>query len=176
MWTFLADWENFIVWNTVLWVISLKDRHIGWYNPRRFTRLFLLYPPHNEVVGGYIGFSLSVRPPIPRPSRITCLLCRAYTSGWIHFIFIHLTKQLQKVGRMLSFLAKFQNLNFWQFFKICNFDFVLFWLGIWCESLVCSVAVNYRRYKLIWKFRSIIDMDFSISIYQVSNFTSAIMG
>ena len=43
--TFLGDWENFLVWNTVLWVISLKDRHIGWYNPRRFTRLFLLYPP-----------------------------------------------------------------------------------------------------------------------------------
>ena len=35
-----------------------------------------------------------------------------------------------------KFLAKFQNLKFWQFFKICNFDFVLFWLGIWCESLV----------------------------------------
>ena len=35
-----------------------------------------------------------------------------------------------------KFLAKFQNLKFWQFFKICNFDFVMFWLGIWCESLV----------------------------------------
>ena len=35
-----------------------------------------------------------------------------------------------------KFLAKFQNLQFWQIFKICNFDFVLFWLGIWCESLV----------------------------------------
>ena len=41
-----------------------------------------------------------------------------------------------------------------------------------------SVAVNYRyrRYKSIWIFRSIIDMDFSISIYRVSNLTSAIMG
>ena len=39
-----------------------------------------------------------------------------------------------------------------------------------------SVAVNYRyrRYKSIWKFRSIIDMDFPISIYQVSNLTWAI--
>ena len=36
----------------------------------------------------------------------------------------------------VKFLAKFQNLNFWQFFDICNFDFVFFWLGIWCESLV----------------------------------------
>ena len=31
-------------------------------------------------------------------------------------------------------LVKFQNLNFWHFFQICNF--VLFWLGISCESLV----------------------------------------
>ena len=36
----------------------------------------------------------------------------------------------------VKFLAKFWNLNFWQFFKICNFDFILFWLGIWCEPLV----------------------------------------
>ena len=33
-------------------------------------------------------------------------------------------------------LCKIWNLDFWQFFKICNFDFVLFWLGIWCEWLV----------------------------------------
>ena len=36
----------------------------------------------------------------------------------------------------VKFLAKFQNLNFWQFKKKFNFDFVLFWLGIWCEPLV----------------------------------------
>ena len=29
-----------------------------------------------------------------RPSRILCQLCSAYTSGWIHFIFLHLIKQL----------------------------------------------------------------------------------
>ena len=46
------------------------------------------------------------------------------------------------------------------------------------ERPMFSVAVNYRyrRYKSIWKFRSIIDMDFSISIYRVSNLTSPIMG
>ena len=26
--------------------------------------------------------------------------------------------------------------NFWQFYKICNFDFVLLWLWIWWESLL----------------------------------------
>ena len=61
----------------------------------------LLYPLHNEVVGGYIGFTPSVRPAsVPRPSRIPCPLCSAYSSGWIHFIFVHLIKQLQKMCRM----------------------------------------------------------------------------
>ena len=36
----------------------------------------------------------SVRPSVP------CPLCNAYSSGWIHFIFIHLIKQLQKVCRV----------------------------------------------------------------------------
>ena len=40
--------------------------------------------------------SLSVRP----PSRTPCPLCSGYSSGWIHFIFIHLIKQLQKVCRV----------------------------------------------------------------------------
>ena len=80
-----------------------------------------------------------VRPsicPSVRPSRIPCPLCSAYSSGWIHFIFIHLIKHFQKVCRVLSF---WQNLKIWifgNFLLICKFDFVLFWLGIWCESLV----------------------------------------
>ena len=36
----------------------------------------------------------------------------------------------------VKFIAKFQNLHFWQFLKICKFDFAFFWFGIWCESLV----------------------------------------
>ena len=70
------------------------------------------------------------------PSRIPCPLCSACSSGWIHFIFIYLIKQLQKVCMCKVSGKIFKNLNFWQFFKICNFDFVLFWFGIWCESLV----------------------------------------
>ena len=48
--------------------------------------VLLLYPPINEVVGGYIGFSPSVRPsvcPSVRLSRLPCLLCNIYSSGWI---------------------------------------------------------------------------------------------
>ena len=82
---------------------------------------------HNEVVGGYIGFTpsvrLSVRPSVC-PSRIPCPLCSAYSSSWIHFIFTHLIEQLQKVCRMESFLQNFKIWIFGIFFQICNFDFV----------------------------------------------------
>ena len=65
-----------------------------------FMKFISLYPLHNEVVGRYIGFTPSVRPAsVPRPSGIPCPLCSAYSSGWIHFIFVHLIK-LQKVCRM----------------------------------------------------------------------------
>ena len=88
--------------------------------------IIIIPPAQQSCWGGYIGFTPSVRLSV-RPSRIPCPLCSFYSSGWIHFIFIHLIKQLQKVCRVW---------NFGNFFKICNFDFVLFWLGIWCESLV----------------------------------------
>ena len=39
-------------------------------------------------------------------------------------------------SHQLKFLTKFQNFNFCKFLQTCNFDFVLFWLGIWCESLL----------------------------------------
>ena len=89
-----------------------------------------LYPSHNEVVGGIL---VSLRPSV-RLFRIPCPLCNVYSSGWIHFIFLHLIKQLQKVCVACKVPCK--NLKFWQIFKICNFDLVPFWLGIWCESLV----------------------------------------
>ena len=42
---------------------------------------------------------------------------------------------------LLKFFVKYKNLDFWNIFKICNFDFVLFWLWIWYESLVIIVIV-----------------------------------
>ena len=84
---------------------------------------------HNEVVGG--GILVSLRPSV-RLSHTPCPLCSAYSSDWIHFLLIHLIKQLQKV----CYVQVFFFLNFLQFFKICSFDFVLFWLRIWCESPV----------------------------------------
>ena len=36
----------------------------------------------------------------------------------------------------VMFVSKNKNLKFWRFLKICNFDFVSFWLGIQYDSMV----------------------------------------
>ena len=59
----------------------------------------------------------SVHPSILHPMSTL----NAYNSGWIHFIFTHLTKHPQKVCH--------------------NFEFVLFWFGIWCESIMGNHGV-----------------------------------
>ena len=51
-----------------------------------------IIPPTQQSCWGYIGFT-----PTVCPSCIPCPLCIAYSSDWIHFIFIHLIKQLRKV-------------------------------------------------------------------------------
>ena len=74
-----------------LWLFCCAN-HCG--NPPIFSMLafYLLYPPHNEVVGGVYWFHsvrpfvhLSVRPSV-RPSRMPCPLCIIYSYGWILFI------------------------------------------------------------------------------------------
>ena len=75
---------------------------------------------------------LSVRPSVPHPVSALWRL-----QFWLDPFHIYTSYQATSEGVLcVNFLAKFKNVNFWQFFKICNFDFVLFWLGIWCESLV----------------------------------------
>ena len=54
----------------------------------------------------------------------SCPLCIFHNTSRIHFIFAHLIDQLHEVCRVLRFLKKIQNLNFWQFFQNCNFDLV----------------------------------------------------
>ena len=79
--------------------------------------------------GGDIGFTPFVRPsvrpsvrlsvcPSVRPSCIPCPLCSPYSSGWIHFIFIHRIKQPQKVCRVLNLLW---NPKIWIFDNFFNF-------------------------------------------------------
>ena len=64
------------------------------------------FPPHTtKLLWGYIGFIPSVHPSVRPSVRQSVLpLCCAYSPGWIHFISIHLIKQLQQVCHVYSFL------------------------------------------------------------------------
>ena len=91
-----------------------------------------LYPSNNKVVGGFIGFtpsdSLSVR-------AASCVRSVAPIAlvGSISYLHILLSNFRRCV--MCKVCCKILKLEFLEFFLICNFDFVLFWLGISCKSL-----------------------------------------
>ena len=91
---------------------------IGYQQNKWLSNYSVIIPPTQRkcwVVGGVYWFTPSIRRSVRlsvclsvRPSRIPCPLCNAYSSGWIHFIFIHLIKQLQKVCCVWSFLQNFK--------------------------------------------------------------------
>ena len=91
--------------------VRLRHRENFWAftGPKRDFGLILLIlnmiihrsftgPTHllSANVRGPVSFAVSAVCPSVPLSRIPCPLCSAYSSGWIHFIFIHLIKQLQK--------------------------------------------------------------------------------
>ena len=86
---------------------------------------------NHEVVGGVYWFH-SIQPSV-RPSLILCPLCGAYSSGRILFILYILSSNFR---RCIACKVSCKIWNFGNVFKICSFDFVMFWFGIWCESLV----------------------------------------
>ena len=74
-----------------------------------FWFFFSLYPQHNEVVGGYIGFTPSVRPVSGVRSVAPTIL--------VGSISYYTSYQATSEGvSCVKFIAKFQNLYFWQFF------------------------------------------------------------
>ena len=96
---------------------------------------FLIIPSaqHNKVVGGIL---VSLCPSVPHP--VSALLPLQF---WLDPFHIYTSYQATshatsegvscvKLRAKFEFLAIFQNYNF---------DFVLFWRGIWCESLVWVV-------------------------------------
>ena len=109
-----------------------------------YTGTHCYYTPRTtKLLGGGVYWFHSVRPsvlPSVRPSRIrpaSRVRSVASTVFWLDPFHIYASYKATSEGVLRAkFLAKCQNLKLWQFCRICNFDFVLFWLGIWCESLV----------------------------------------
>ena len=109
--------------------------------------LFIIPPASRKLKTGYTGFTSSVRLSVRLSIGLwkeSCPLCNFHNTSWIHFILTHLIKQLQKVC-LITISAKLQNLNFWQFFQICYFHFVFFWLGIQYDSIVW-ITMRRRGY------------------------------
>ena len=100
----------------------------------------LLYLPHNKVVGGVYWFHSvrpSVRPSHVRPASHVRSIAPTILVESISYLHILSSNFRRFVACQVS--CKMSKFDFWQFFKICNFD-VLFWLGIWCESLVWVIT------------------------------------
>ena len=83
----------------------------------------------------------SVRPSI-RPTSGVRSVAPTVLFGSISYLHISLSNFRRCVT--CKVYCKIFKLFFLQFFKICNFDFVLFWLGIWCESLVWVIMGPWR--------------------------------
>ena len=77
-------------------------------------------PRFNEVERRYTGFTSSVRPSVHPPSvRLwteSCQLCNSHNTSWLHFMFTHRIKQLQKVCCVYFCFSTFQNMKFWRLF------------------------------------------------------------
>ena len=117
-----------------------------------------LYPPLNEVERGYTGFTLSVCQSVPPSVRLSIYLSM---EGFVSTLYLkqysldpfHIYTSYQSTSKgVLHVKFLLQNLKFWQFFKICNFGFVLFWLGIsiWINSMGNYEASQRRHPSLFW--------------------------
>ena len=123
-------WCNtYIYFDVYLWYFVLSFRWVhpvglwGMTSMQLLTsslKLAFIIPPASTKLKR--GILVSPCPSV-RLWTESCPLCIFDNTHRIHFIFAHLIKQLQKV-------------KFWRIFKICNFDFVFFWLGIQYDSMV----------------------------------------
>ena len=94
-----------------------------------------LYPRFNEVERGVYWFYLVRLSACPSVDRIvSALYLQQYSLDPFH-----ICTSYQPASEGVScviFVSKFKNLKFWRYLKICNFDFVFFWLRIQYDSIV----------------------------------------
>ena len=94
---------------------TFKDKYMEWLLYSRFTFVF----------------------PSVRPS-VDGIVCALYLQQCLPDLF-HIYTFYQATAEDVShvkIISKIKNLRFWQILKICNYDFVLFWLRVQCESIV----------------------------------------
>ena len=94
--------------------------------------MVIIPPASTKLIGGYTGITLSVCPSVDR--IVSALYLQQYSSDPFHICTSYQATS-EGVSRVMP-ISKFKNLKFWRIFKICNFDFVIFWLGIQYDSMV----------------------------------------
>ena len=113
---------------TIRWVILITS-HI------------IIPPASTKLIGGYTGITLSVCPSVDR--IVSALYLQQYSSDPFHICTSYQATS-EGVSRVMP-VSKFKNWKFWWIFKICNFDFVIFWLGIQYDLMVW-VIMRRRGY------------------------------
>ena len=108
------------------------------------------YTPTQQSCWGVYWFH-SVRPSVLLSihlSQIPCPLCSTHSSGWIHFIFIYLIKQIQKVRRVESLSRIHKILIFRNFVKFVTLNlscFDLMWIiGMGNHGAVGAISERSR--------------------------------
>ena len=98
-------------------------------------------PRFNEVDRGVYWYHLvrlSVCPSVDR--IVSALYLQQYSLDPFH-----ICTSYQATSEGVSRVMRVSKLKFWRIFKICNFDFVIFWLGIQYDSMVW-VIMRRRGY------------------------------
>ena len=90
----------------------------------KFHFKWVIIPPFNEVKRGYTGFTLSVCGQNRVRSVSSTILV-----GFISYLHILSSNFRRYVACKVCFKIQ-------KFFKICNFDFVFFWLGIQFDPII----------------------------------------
>ena len=106
-------------------------------------------PASTKLIRGYTGITLSVCPSVrpsvcPSVDRIVSALYLQQYSSDPFYICTSYQATSEGVSRVMP-VSKLKNLKFWRIFKIYNFDFVIFWLGIQYDSMVW-VIMRQRGY------------------------------
>ena len=101
-------------------------------------------PRFNEVDRGVYWYHLVRLSVCPSVDRIMSTLYLQQYSSDPFYICTSYQATSEGVSPVMP-VSKFKNLKFWRIFKICNFDFVIFWLGIQYNSMVW-IIIRRRGY------------------------------